>query len=180
MRTTVHKWFWAWNFEGEEKWLNEMAAKGLTLVSVGWCRYDFEKTDPGEYRVAMEMLEHRPNHPESVNYLEFLEDTGVEMVGSYMRWVYFRKKAADGEFELFSDYPSRIKHLARILWLLGILAGCNFYAALYNLFCWFQWHETISLVGSLISFTMTALLTYGIVRIGIKARRMKKEMQIYE
>ena len=35
MRQTIHKWFW--DFEKEEKRLNEMAAKGLSLVSVCIC-----------------------------------------------------------------------------------------------------------------------------------------------
>ena len=36
MRKVIHKWFAAWNFDKEERWLNEMAAKGLGLVSVGF------------------------------------------------------------------------------------------------------------------------------------------------
>ena len=42
MRRTIRKWFWVWNFDKEEQWLNEMAAKGLCLVSVGFCKYEFE------------------------------------------------------------------------------------------------------------------------------------------
>ena len=34
MRKTIRKWFWTWDFEKEEKWLNEMAAQGLALVGV--------------------------------------------------------------------------------------------------------------------------------------------------
>ena len=54
------------------------------------------------------MLENHPDSPESRKYLEFLEEAGIERVGSYMRWVYLRKKAADGPFDLFSDYESRM------------------------------------------------------------------------
>ena len=32
---TVHKWYWVWDFEKEEKWLYEMAMQGWTLASVG-------------------------------------------------------------------------------------------------------------------------------------------------
>ena len=41
MRQTIHKLFWAWEFDKEEKWLNEMAARGLCLVSIGFCKYEF-------------------------------------------------------------------------------------------------------------------------------------------
>ena len=38
MRHTVYKLLWAWEYDKEEKWLNEMAAKGMALVSVGLCK----------------------------------------------------------------------------------------------------------------------------------------------
>ncbi len=49
MRKTIHKLFFIWDFDKEEKWLNQMAAKGLALVSVGFCKYEFEDCIPGEY-----------------------------------------------------------------------------------------------------------------------------------
>ena len=107
MRQTIHKWFWVWDFEKEETWLNEMAAKGLCLVSVGFCKYEFEDRIPGEYRVCLQLLDKCPRHPESKKYIEFLETMGVEHTGSFTRWAYFRKKAVDGKFELFSDNDSR-------------------------------------------------------------------------
>ena len=70
MRKTVHKWFWVWDFDEEEKWLNEMAAKGLALVGVGWCRYEFEDCLPGEYAVCLEFFENRCNTVENTKYIE--------------------------------------------------------------------------------------------------------------
>ena len=32
MRQVVHKLFFIWDYEKEEAWLNEMAAKGLALI----------------------------------------------------------------------------------------------------------------------------------------------------
>ena len=114
MRKTVRKWFWVWDFDKEEQWLNEMAAQGLVLVDVGWCKYVFEDSVPGEYQVRLELLENQPSHEESQKYIRFIEDTGAEQVGAFLRWVYFRKKTADGPFDLFSDLQSRIKHIKRI------------------------------------------------------------------
>lgn len=34
MRFTVHRLFFAWDFDKEEKWLNEMAARGMNLQGV--------------------------------------------------------------------------------------------------------------------------------------------------
>ena len=60
MRKIIKKMFWAWEFEKEEKWLNEMSAKGLALVDYSWCRYSFEENEPGEYTNKIQLLEHRP------------------------------------------------------------------------------------------------------------------------
>lgn len=74
----------------EEKWLNEVAAKGLVLSSVGFCRYEFEESLPGEYGVKIELLENTLNHPESEQYIRFVEETGAEHIASWYRWVCFR------------------------------------------------------------------------------------------
>ena len=121
MRQCVHKWFWIWDFEKEEKWLNEMAAKGLLLVSVGFGKYIFEDCDPGTYTIRLEMLEHTPSHAESQQYIKFMEETGATYLGSLLRWVYFKKKTSEGVFDIYSDRDSRIKHLNRILTLNGVL-----------------------------------------------------------
>lgn len=87
MKKTIYKLYWAWQFDKEEKWLNECSAKGLHLCDVGLFRYTFEEGTPGAYSHKLELLENWPTHPESVAYIRFLEDTGVEMVGSILRWV---------------------------------------------------------------------------------------------
>ena len=37
-RKTIRKWFWVWDFEKEEDWLNEMAMNGWAYIrhSVGY------------------------------------------------------------------------------------------------------------------------------------------------
>ena len=54
-RRTIRKWFWVWDFEKEEEWLNEMAMNGWALESVGFCTYHFVRCEPGEYSVRLEM-----------------------------------------------------------------------------------------------------------------------------
>lgn len=138
MRKTVWKWFWGWDFEKEEQWLCDMAARGLALVAVGLGKYEFEECLPGEYEVRMEFLEHKPTHPESVKYLAFLEEMGVEQVGSLQKWVYLRRKKADGPFTLHSDSASRIKHLSRIIQFLSLIGWFNLYIGCYNLYLFFS------------------------------------------
>jgi len=112
MKTKLWKAFL--DYEKEEKWLNQMAAKGLAMTAYTFCRYTFEDCVPGTYIYRIELLEHSVNHPESVQYIRFMAENGVEHVDTYFRWIYFRKKATDGDFTIYSDFPSKIKHYQRI------------------------------------------------------------------
>lgn len=119
-------WRFYSNYEKEEVWLNKMAASGWHCVDYFFGRYTFEKGEPGEYIYRIQLLEYPSNHAESVAYLKFLEEAGVEHLASYGGWIYLRKKAADGPFELFSDKKSRIAHYKRIIYMLLPLLLVNF------------------------------------------------------
>lgn len=179
MRKTIRKLFFAWDFDKEERWLNEMAAKGLNLVSVGYCRYDFESGVPGEYGIRLQLLEQHAAHPESEHYIEFLEETGAEHVGTYWRWAYFRKKKEAGGFELFSDNASRIKHLTRIMQLISGLGAMNLSIGVYNLILFAAHHIPINLLG-LLNIALCVLCLYGYLRLAKKRNALKADQQLFE
>jgi len=131
MKKIIRKAYW--NPDKEQQWLNSLAARGLALTDYSWMRYVFEETDPGKYIYEIEFLEKSRKNPESDLYLRFLEYAGVEVVATYMRWVYLRKKASDGPFEIYTDCESKIRYLKRIrnFWI-GIII-MEFFAGLLNL-----------------------------------------------
>ncbi len=176
MKHTIHKWFWVWDFEKEEKWLNEMSSKGLQLVAVGLCKYVFEETIKGEYAYKLEFLENMPSNPESISYINFLEETGVEYIGSVMRWVYFRKKVADGAFEIYSDIDSIINHYKRIRNLLIGVTPINV-ATFFNLLDNRHW---IYHIFCIFSFSVTILLGLGIFKFSKKINMLNEEKVIRE
>lgn len=163
---TVYKWFWVWDFEKEEKWLNEMAWSGWTLCEIGICRYTFEKTEPGEYTIRLEMRDY------DENYLSFLEETGAEFVGRMMKWIYFRKKTELGSFDLYSDNASKISHLDRISKLLTAFGLLNLGIGVLN-----------SVNGShlgWINLLCATLLMYGLGRIHGKKESLQQDKLIRE
>jgi hypothetical protein len=171
-----------WNYEKEERWLNEMSSRGLAMCDYSWCRYVFEDKPKGEYIYRIELLEHRARHPESRKYIEFLEETGVEFVSSYMNWVYFRKKAADGPFDLYSDIDSKIRHYKRVsaLWL--FFAGLEFFVGAMNVAIGFIEPSGTSAniilgFGLLAIFAMFLTLALPVRR---KMKQLKKEKKIRE
>lgn len=166
-RKVIRKLFWAWEFEKEEKWLNDMAKDGWALDKVGYCKYVFAQCEKGEYTFRLELLENSPDSEAAQDYISFVEDTGAEYIGNVMKWVYFRKKAAEGEFEMFSDTASKVNHVDRIVRLSQVMGG----AALLNL------------VSGLINLRITALGWVNIVcaaLLGLGCRkiyRLKEEIQ---
>lgn len=180
MRKTLRKWFWAWEFDKEEQWLNDMAAKGQALVSARYITYEFEDSAPGEYAVRLEMLEHMPDSEEGKQYIEFVESTGAEYIGHVMKWVYFRKKTADGSFELHSDNKTRMKHLKRIIALLRPLAVVNVGMAGYNFCVGIGLESPVNVVCSLLSVAVAVLLGVGMVKLNDKKIQLEKESQLFE
>jgi len=180
MTKKMHKLFFAWDFEKEEKWLNEMSAMGLHLVGVGFMTYHFEEGAPGEYTVRLQMLERWPSSAQSTQYIKFVEETGAEHVGTLLRWVYFRKRISEGEeFELFSDIDSRIRHIGRLLLMCCALALSQLPMLLSNLmrhlespyFPW--WPVALSAFAFL-------LLAFGAVRFCLIRRRLRRERAVRE
>ena len=165
-RKTIRKWFWVWDFEKEEDWLNEMAMNGWVLEYVGLASYHFVRCEPGEYSVRLEM------HPYDEAYLSFMQETGAEYVGRMMMWIYFRKKTADGPFDLFSDIDSRISHLDKISRILTIIGAGNLMIGVVNSF-------NPSHVGW-INLLVAAFLMYALGRIHGKKESLEKERVLHE
>lgn len=179
MRHTIHKLFWVWQFEKEEKWLNEMASKGLGLVSVGFCKYEFEDCQPCEYRICLQLLDKMPRHPESQKYIEFLESTGAEHIGSITRWAYFRKKATDGEFELFSDNASRVKYLSGVISFIGLVTIANFIVGINNVFLAANLSSPINYLG-FVNLALGILGSFGSIKLLRKRKKLKAEGELFE
>jgi len=196
MKYTVRKIYTIGAYEKEEKWLNEMAAKGMMLTDVGFCRYVFEEGTPGEYIYRLELLNHLPSHAESVAYIKFFEETGVEYVSTILRWVYFRKKTEDGPFEIYSDINSRISHYKRVTSIANIASVLLFLLSIvyfweawnqYNLYNdWYNrgfrsdaYHLSY-IIGGMVYLAMIIMIQCIIIPVRNAMNLLKKEQKIRE
>lgn len=180
MRHTIYKWFWAWDFEKEEAWLNQMSAKGMQLIAVGLCKYIFEEELPDKYIYRLELLNNMPAHPESLSYIRFLEETGAEHIGSILRWVYFRKKAEDGAFDLYSDMDSRMKYYKRIISFFISVSLLNLSSFILNLVNSINFKNPISVLCFLLSLFIFIFLGIGTINLSSRVKRLQKEKVIRE
>lgn len=164
-RKTIHRVFWEWDFEKEERWLNEMAMNGWALEKAYFATYIFAPCEPGEYIFRMEMNSNK-------DYRSFVEGLGAEYVGSCVTWMYFRRKAELGAFDLFSDIDSRIAHLDRIGKITWLLCLANLLIGVSNLLG----GRTISIINLLCA----ALLSYGLGCIHGKKESLESERLLHE
>ena len=165
-RKTIHKWFWVWDFEKEERWLNVMAQTGWLLDGVGFGVYHFVPCASGEYAVRLEM------HPYDKEYIRFMQEAGAEYVGRMFQWIYFRKKTQDGPFDIFSDLDSRIAHLDRIGKMLALLSIANLLLGITNSMNASSW--------GWINLVCASLLTYALGRIHGKKETLEEKRRLME
>lgn len=98
--------------DAEEVWLREMSLKGWAFKKFLLGFYTFEPCEPGEYNYQIDLLDNWSGNKS--DYASFMVDLGVEVIDQWWRWVYLRKKAADGPFEMYTDAESKINLYRKI------------------------------------------------------------------
>ena len=107
--------FWTLGqYREEEKWLNKKAEEGMALISAFAVRYEFEPCRPGEYTYKIVFTDHMPGTEGRIAFEEFLAENGIEEVGRYHRWAYYRKKNDGTPFEMFNTISEELAHANKI------------------------------------------------------------------
>lgn len=114
MKKTIFRLYYVWQWEKEEKWLNDMSKKGWQLVHATIGKFNFESGEPSEYTYRLELLDSNIKSLESTSYLNFLQETGIEMVGKCKNWIYLRSKTAEGGFEPNNKTLYNLTHLLKL------------------------------------------------------------------
>jgi len=119
MKKIVRKIFFIWEYEKEEQWLNSKSKEGWQLVKASVGKFQFESGLPDEYTYRLELLDKSLNSKESTSYLNFLQETGIEMVGECKQWIYLRCKTAEGGFEPNNRALYDLTHALKIQEFIG-------------------------------------------------------------
>lgn len=107
------KWFFPWQDQEEEEWLEQQSKSGLHLIKVNlFGKYSFEVGEPKDYIYRLDFHSDLKNDEP---YLQIFEDAGWQNIPSELSWQYFRKASTeDMSTEIFTDNQSKIKKYERL------------------------------------------------------------------
>ena len=97
----------------EETWLNQLAAAGWQLTKIKGLLYYFTNQKP-KYIYRIDFLDPKASKTKQQDYINFIEETGAEKIAQIGQWIYFRRSAVQGDFQLYSDNDSKLSYLKRI------------------------------------------------------------------
>jgi hypothetical protein len=117
----IFKWWWAWDYEKIEEWLENMEASGLRLVKTTFdgVRFHFERCTPVKARYCIDYQARLT--PE---YITLLNDDGWDLYKIGFGWYILRKEYQQQRPELYNNFDgliARNKSLLRILSVLMII-----------------------------------------------------------
>ncbi len=132
-RITQFKWFWAWQDDKQEVWLEEMSRKGLHLIDMkAFGRYVFEVDSSKSFIYRMDFDQ---KSGKGSDYFTFFEEAGWERVIQVSGWQYWRKPSSAGQTaEIFTDNNSKIKKYQRLLTSLMVPTPASMFIIILAMF----------------------------------------------
>lgn len=154
MRT--HEFHYYMDAEKEELFLNEQVRHGRALTGYFFCRYTFEDCEPGEYIYRLDLLD--GGAQQQREYLDFLQESGIECAARWQNWVYLRRRASEGAFDLYSDNASKVRHLQKLAEFYTSLLYLVGFPSLFNFVIFLSTGSVINLLCALLTLGIFALV----------------------
>lgn len=173
------RWKFTFDKDEEEVWLNDYAREGWAMVSFCVGLVTFVPCRPGEYIYQIDLLPGKGLWADNYeDYVIFMNEIGVEILQRWGRWVYLRKRAEDGPFEVYTDTASKIALYRRmrkmLAWALSLEVLCSGTA----------WNMLFQLPGDMFArglagvyIVMMVVLLRAVWHCSRKIRELEKEDQ---
>ncbi len=135
------QWKFTFDKDEEQDWLNDYCREGWAMVSFFAGLVTFVPCRPGEFIYQIDLLPGSGLRADDYEgYVSFMGDMDVEVLQRWGRWVYLRRRAEDGPFEVYTDTDSKIQLYRRIrkmflwVWVLELVLSINvfFQAVVYG------------------------------------------------
>ena len=129
-KTACH-WWWGWNPEKIENWLEKMELDGWNLVSVSFA-YMIFKFEKGESRKMRYCVDYQINV--GTNYFELFKEDDWELADDkIIPWYIWRKPYETERPSIYTDTKSLIERNNRLIKTVGILVPLEI-VILYRVF----------------------------------------------
>lgn len=160
------------DYENEDKWLNQMSAKGYAFVDYSFYKYTFTECLPSEYIYKVAIIDEKA--PER----HIMQDDDIEIVTSYKNKVYYRKKTAAGPLEIHNDNNYKLKHYEKLFTICYILTIMEIAIGLGNMIMSRNEDFLFNIfVGSSILLIGIGLLISMVIPLYKKIKKIRKELE---
>ena len=177
---TCFRSYTAWQYQEEVDWMNKMAAEGWALERTNGFVHHFSRCEPGAWIIRLDRPSFKMSSPEGQEYLAMLHDFGAEWVGGVNGWIYLRRRADQGDFELYSDLAGK-EHLllrarSQMLFVLA-LALVGWLGSLLLAICS---SESFMAVYPVIYLSIPIAVVHGLTRLNRQLKAVRQERQLHE
>lgn len=172
---TVCKTFFAWQDEKEEKWLEDMAAKGWFLNAVSPYLYSFTKGSPK--RVIYRLVYKNWFDNDYTDYQNLFRDSNWELVGRFSNWHYYMTTPDNPNSpEIYNSDRSKAQKYRRVLYFLLPL-GVLIVSPAVRLFDFASYTPfDVAMIFTKGLYAVAVLLfLFSIIRVWIKIRQLESK-----
>lgn len=168
------KGYAAWDYDQEEKDLDQLSKEGWQLVKGGCFHSTYRKDESAAYRNRIDFNPRiLSDDEEQKRYIGFFEEQGWEFVNAIPNgWCYFRKPilagAPESEYAIYTDsqsYDEMLKHWVKLAKGLNIIVIA---AAILYLFVSFMERDPVYIIGTIAFIGMFFWISSGVKKMNAK------------
>ncbi|GAB6108933.1 DUF2812 domain-containing protein [Fusibacter bizertensis] len=117
----VKKWKIFVIIEKEVEWLNQQSKNGYQLIKRNGFAYYFQEQTSVENQYQIEFIGLNQKLIETENYLNFLSDSGIDIVFKFGPLLYLKRVASNTDFLIYSSSKDIIKQYIKIIKLYALI-----------------------------------------------------------
>lgn len=124
----------------------------------------------------------RMTSSEKKDYFEFLKDSGITIINELGGWVYMKRAAVEGPFEIYTDTKSKIAYFKRMLSIFSWLFFINAWMGIANLSVLWDKAKGRVIKPTMGVFNILAalLIAYPLIKIIQRKKGLEKQQQFFE
>lgn len=158
----------------EQDWLMEMSNQGWAFQDFFLGVYTFKPSGPGEYIYQIDLLDDGVGAKK--DFSEFMEDSGVEVVAQWYRWVYLRKRSVDGPFEMYTDIESKIMQYERMKKFFSVVLILEFIIFILEFMAAINTRRIIFMIFTILIGLFVFILLHNVLKCNKKIKELESEL----